>query len=194
MSSRELKTASVLDNARPAAAARRPRAVPRVAMASAVAVTLAVVLAGCSSSNTSPSTSSSSAASSSSASSSASSAASGSTSYPAGKEEICGARDQLKTSIDALTKPALLLGGTDAIKAAVTQVQTDVNAVVAAGKQDYAPQVNALQTSVESLQTAVGNLGSGSVATNMQAVGSAIATTGMAASDLFTQLKAACGS
>ena len=191
MSSRELKTASVLDNARPAAAARRSRAVPRVAMASAVAVTLAVVLAGCSSSNTSPSTSSSSAASSSSASSSASS---GSTSYPAGKEEICGARDQLKTSIDALTKPALLLGGTDAIKAAVTQVQTDVNAVVAAGKQDYAPQVNALQTSVESLQTAVGNLGSGSVATNMQAVGSAIATTGMAASDLFTQLKAACGS
>jgi len=191
MSSRELKTASVLDNARPAAAARRSRAVPRVAMASAVAVTLAVVLAGCSSSNTSPSTSSSSAASSSSASSSASS---GSTSYPAGKEEICGARDQLKTSIDALTKPALLLGGTDAIKAAVTQVQTDVSAVVAAGKQDYAPQVNALQTSVESLQTAVGNLGSGSVATNMQAVGSAIATTGMAASDLFTQLKAACGS
>ena len=191
MSSRELKTASVLDNARPAAAARRSRAVPRVAMASAVAVTLAVVLAGCSSSNTSPSTSSSSAASSSSASSSASS---GSTSYPAGKEEICGARDQLKTSIDALTKPALLLGGTDAIKAAVTQVQTDVSAVVAAGKQDYAPQVNALQTSVESLQTAVGNLGSGSVATNMQAVGTAIATTGMAASDLFTQLKAACGS
>jgi len=190
MSTRELKTASVLDNARPAAAARRPRAVPRVAMAGAVAVTLAVVLAGCSS-NTSPSTSSSSAASSSSASSSASS---GSTSYPAGKEEICGARDQLKTSIDALTKPALLLGGTDAIKAAVTQVQTDVSAVVAAGKQDYAPQVNALQTSVESLQTAVGNLGSGSVATNMQAVGSAIATTGMAASDLFTQLKAACGS
>jgi len=191
MSSRELKTASVLDNARPAAAARRSRAVPRVAMASAVAVTLAVVLAGCSSSNTSPSTSSSSAASSSSASSSASS---GSTSYPAGKEEICGARDQLKTSIDALTKPALLLGGTDAIKAAVTQVQTDVSAVVAAGKQDYAPQVNALQTSVESLQTAVGNLGSGSVATNMQAVGTAIATTGTAASDLFTQLKAACGS
>ena len=193
MSSRALKTASILNNARRAAAARRPRAIPRFAMAGAVAVTLAVVLAGCSS-NTSPSTSSSSAASSSSASSSASSAASGSTSYPAGKEEICGARDQLKTSIDALTKPALLLGGTDAIKAAVTQVQTDVSAVVAAGKQDYAPQVNALQTSVESLQTAVGNLGSGSVATNIQAVGTAIAATGTAASDLFTQLKAACGS
>jgi hypothetical protein len=158
-------------------------------MAGAVAVTLAIVLAGCSSS-TSPSTSSSA----SSSSSAASSAASGSTSYPAGKEEICGARDQLKTSIDALTKPALLLGGTDAIKAAVTQVQTDVGSVVAAGKQDYAPQVTALQTSVDSLQTAVGNLGSGNVTANMQAAGTAIAATGTAAADLFTQLKTACGS
>ena len=190
MSRREPQTAFALDNTRTARAVRRPRAVPRVAMAGAVAVALAVVLAGCSSS-TSPSTSS---AASSSSSSAASSVASGSTSYPAGKEEICQARDQLKTSITALTKPALLLGGTDAIKAAVSQVQTDVSAMVTAGKREYAPQVNALQTSVESLETAVGNLGSGSVATNMQAVGTAIATTGMAASDLFTQLKAACGS
>jgi len=191
MSRREPQTAFALDNTRTARAVRRPRAVPRVAMAGAVAVALAVVLAGCSSS-TSPSTSS--AASSSSASSAASSVASGSTSYPAGKEEICQARDQLKTSITALTKPALLLGGTDAIKAAVSQVQTDVSAMATAGKREYAPQVNALQTSVESLETAVGNLGSGSVATNMQAVGTAIAATGTAASDLFTQLKAACGS
>ena len=190
MSCRELETAPLPENAGTAAAGRALRAIPRTAMAGAVALTLAIVLAGCSSS-TSPSTSSSSAAPSSSASSSA---ASGSTSYPAGKEQICQARDQLKTSIDALTKPALLLGGTDAIKAAVTQVQTDVNSVVAAGKQDYAPQVNALQTSVDSLQTAVGNQGSGGVAANMQAVGTAIAATGTAAADLFTQLKAACGS
>jgi hypothetical protein len=190
MSRREPKT--VLDRTRTSAAGGGPRGIPRAAMAGAVAVTLALVLAGCSSS-TSPSTPSA-ASSSSSASSAASSEASGSTSYPAGKEEICEARDQLKTSITALTKPALLLGGTDAIKAAVSQVQTDVSAMVTAGKQDYAPQVDALQASTESLQTAVGDLGSGSVTTNMQAVGTAIAATGTAASDLFTQLQAACGS
>ena len=189
MSRRELKTVTVSASARPTAAGRGLRAVPLGAMAGAVAITLAVVLAGCSSS-TSPSTSSSAASSS----PSAASAASGSTGYPADKEQVCQARDQLKTSVDALTKPALLLGGTDAIKAAVTQVQTDVSAMVTAGKQDYAPQVNALQTSVQSLQTAAGNLGNGDVTTNLQAVGTAIAATGSAAADLFTQLKAACGS
>ena len=188
MSSDELKTVSSQQSVGTAGAGRGPRAIPGAALAGAVAVTLAVVLAGCSSS-TSPSTSSSS-----SAATSASSAASGSTSYPAGKEQICQARDQLKTSVTALTKPALLLGGADAIKAAVGQVQTDLSAVVAAGKQDYEPQVTAMQSSLNALQTAVGNLGNGSVTENMTAVGTAIASTGTAAAELFTQLKAACGS
>ncbi|HZM65379.1 MAG TPA: hypothetical protein VFC16_03640, partial [Nakamurella sp.] len=82
----------------------------------------------------------------------------------------------------------------DAIKAAVSQVQTDLGAVVAAGKQDYEPQVTAVQSSLQELQTAVGNLGNGNVTQNMQAVGTAIAATGTAAADLFTRLKATCGS
>jgi ABC-type Fe3+-hydroxamate transport system substrate-binding protein len=159
-------------------------------MAGAAAVALAVVLAGCSS-GTSPSTSSSATSSSS---SSASSAVSGSTGYPAGKEQVCQARDQLKTSISALTNPTLLVGGADAIKAAVTQVQTDLGGIVAAGKQDYEPQVTAVQSSLDQLQTAVGNLGNGNVTQNIQAVGAAIAATGTAAADLFSQLKTTCGS
>ena len=169
----------------------RPRAAARAVIAGGAALALAVALAGCSS-GTSPSTSSSSAPSSSSA---ASSAVSGSIGYPAGKEQICQARDQLKTSITALTNPTLLVGGgADAIKAAVSQVQTDLGAVVAAGKQDYEPQVTAVQSSLQELQTAVGNLGNGNVTQNMQAVGTAIAATGTAAADLFTRLKATCGS
>ena len=156
-------------------------------MGGAAAVALAVVLAGCNSA-TSPSTSSSA------ASSSASSAVSGSTGYPAGKEQVCQARDQLKTSISALTNPTLLVGGADAIKAAVTQVQTDLGGIVAAGKQDYEPQVTAVQSSLDQLQTAVGNLGNGNVTQNIQAVGAAIAATGTAAADLFSQLKTTCGS
>ena len=189
MSRHELKTVFSPQSAGTVVAGRGPRAIPGAAMAGAVAVTLAVVLAGCSTS-TSPSTSSSSTTSS----AVASSAASGSTSYPAGKEEICGARDQLKTSVTALTNPTMLVGGADAIKAAVGQVQTDLNAVVAAGKQDYEPQVTAMQSSLDQLQTAVGDLGNGSVTQNMQAVGTAIASTGTAAANLFTQLKTACGS
>ena len=193
MSRREFKSVSVPTCVGTAAAGRVSRGISRAVMAGAVAVTLALVLAGCSSS-TSPSTSS---AASSTAASSASSSApseSASTTYPAGKQALCQARDQLQTSVTALTNPTLLAGGTDAIKSAVGQVQTDLTAVVAAGKQDYEPQVTAMQSSLTALQTAVGNLGTGSVTQNMQAVGIAIASTGTAAAALLTQLKAACGS
>src|SRR6478752_1340102 len=193
MSRRELMSVSVPTSFCTASAGRGPRAVTRAPMAGAAALTLAVVLAGCSSS---PSPSPSSSASSTAASSASSSAPSVSASptYPAGKEALCQARDQLETSVTALTNPTLLVGGADAIRAAVGQVQTDLTAVVAAGKQDYEPQVTAMQSSLAALQTAVGNLGTGSVAQNMQAVGTAIASTGTAGAALFTQLKAACGS
>ena len=165
-----------------------------IAVAAALAV-FAVTAAGCSSTSTSSASSSSSTGST--PSGSASSAKAGSstaTSYPAGKEQVCQARDQLKTSITALTNPSLLLGGTSAIKSAVDQVQTDLTALGTAAKDDYKPQVSAMQTSMQSLETAVGDLGNGDVTKNLQTVGTDIAAVGTAAADLFTQLKATCGS
>ena len=203
---------------RPPSRSRRRRGPVRSVVVSAAAAVLAVAVAGCGS-GTTPSTttststagspssaststagspssaSASTAGSSGSASASASMAGSaGSTSYPAGKEQVCQARDQLKTSTTALTNPSLLTGGSTAIKAAVDQVQTDLTAVAAAGKQDYQPQVTAMQSSLQQLQTAVGNLGNGSASENLKTIGTAIAATGTAAGDLFTQLKTSCGS
>jgi hypothetical protein len=114
--------------------------------------------------------------------------------YPAGKEAVCQARDQLKTSVTALTKPALLVGGSAAVKAAVDQVQTNLESLKTAAKSDYQPQVDAVQTAVQTLKTDVGNLGDGAVAQNLQTVGTDIATVGTTTSDLFTQLKTSCGS
>jgi cytochrome c556 len=128
------------------------------------------------------------------ASSSSSAGSSGSTSYPAGKEQVCQARDQLKTSLDALIDPSLLAGGTSAITAAVDKVQSSLAALKTAAKQNYKPEVDALQTSLQQLQSAVGNLGNGNVSQSLQAVGSAIAKVGTTSGDLFTKLKAACGS
>ena len=121
-------------------------------------------------------------------------AASTATTYPAGKEQLCAARDQLKASLTALTKPSLLIGGTTSIKTAIDQVQTDADAVKAAAKQDYQPQVNTLESSLQDLRTAAGNLGTGSVTKNLQTVGTDIAKVGTAAEALFTQLKTSCGS
>ena len=160
----------------------------RCVAVSAMVAALAIALAGCSSS-TSTSTGTTPSA------SSTSPASSGTpSSYPAGKEQLCQARDQLKTSLASLTNPSLLQQGTVVIKAAVDQVQTDLNAVVAAGTQDYQPQVTALQSALQQLQSATGNLGNGNVSQNLQAVGTAIAATGTAAADLFGQLQATCGS
>src|SRR6478609_5230163 len=164
--------------------------------AAVVLSSLAAVTAGCGSGAPSSTSSSPSAASSSpsAATSSSKSATSGSISYPAGKEDICQARDQLRTSITDLTNTQVVAGGTNAIKAAVGQVQTALDEVKAAAKDDYQAQVTAVQTALQDLQAAVANLGSGDTTDNLRAVSQAITTTGAAAETLFTQLKTACGS
>jgi hypothetical protein len=165
--------------------------------AAAVLSLVAAVTAGCGSGATTSASSSPSAAASSSPSAAASSsmsAASGSMSYPAGKEDICQARDQLKTSITDLTNTQVVAEGTNAIKAAIGQVQTALDAVKAAAKDDYRAQVTAVQTALQDLQAAVANLGSGDATNNLRAVSQAITATGAAAETLFTQLKTACGS
>jgi hypothetical protein len=145
----------------------------------AILILSAAVLAGCGSTTTTTTSSQSTSSSASTASSSVKSTSSaksttltsGSTSYPAGKEQICQARDELKTSITALTDQSL-----------------------PAAKQDYNAQVTDLQDALHQLQTAVGNLGNGDAGANILAVGKAITATGAAAEDLFTQLKTACDS
>jgi hypothetical protein len=117
-----------------------------------------------------------------------------STGYPAGKEQVCQARDQLKTSLAALTNPIVLTGGKSGIQSAVTKVQTNLTALSTAAKQDYKPQVDAMQSSLNQLQTTVGNLNDNNFSQNLQSVGSAIVNVGSSANDLFSKLQTACGS
>src|ERR1700712_399952 len=162
-----------------------------------VTASVALVVAGCSSSsgtNSSiPSTSSASSSAVAPVTSSAP-AASASASYPAGKEQVCAARDQIKTSITALASPSMLTGGTAGIKTAVGNVESAVKAFAAAGKQDYQPEVTALQTSLTQVQTALGTAGSGGGAPNLEGIISGISAVGVAAGSLLTKLKTDCGS
>jgi hypothetical protein len=167
-------------------AQRRARA---TSIAAGTMVAILALTTGCSSS-TSPSATTSAPTSAATSAAASSSRASD----PAGKEQVCAARDQLKTSVAALTDASLLTSGTTGINAAVAQVQTDLAAVKTAGKQTYATEVDAMQSAVDQLETAAGALGNGNAAENLQSVGSAIAVTGVAAEKLFTKLKTACGS
>ena len=86
------------------------------------------------------------------------------------------------------------MGGTSSVKAAVTKVEDNLTSLKSAAKTDYQPQVQAVQTSVKDLQSAVSDLGNKSISANLQAIGNAIAKVGTTSSTLFTQLKTACGS
>ena len=156
-------------------------------MTTAAILALAMALTACSSS-TSPSVTSSSAE------LQPSAQESGAGSYPAGKEDVCQARDGLSASINALTDPALLTGGVAGIQAAVGEVQTSLTALVAAGQEDYGPQLDALQTALDQVQTAVADVGDGNAASGLVAIGAAIGSVGTAASILFTELRTTCGS
>jgi hypothetical protein len=160
----------------------------RVALRSVPALIVLILLAalgGCGSTTT-PTTSTSA----SSASSALSASSASATEYPAGKGEICAARDQLQVSLAALISPAVLAGGGTAIEGAIEKVKTDLGAITAAGKQDYAPQVDALQSALQDVQSAVSNLGNGTAGAGSLAP--AITATQTAATDLFSKLAADC--
>jgi len=175
---------SLPDSPRTGTAQRRVRAVP---FAVGAVVAVLALASGCSSSSTPSTTSASTSAAAASAVATSSSA-----NDAADKEQVCAARDELKTSVAALTSVSLLTGGTSGIQAAVGQVQTDLTAVKTAGQQTYGTEVDAMQSAVDGLKTAAGKLGSGDAAGNLQSVGTAIAATGVAAEDLFSKLSAAC--
>ena len=184
---------------RPASPGRPRRLSHRAFGLSAGAVLTISVLAGCGSTNPAATTSSTAPAGSTSTSASASAAgtglsASASASYPAGKEEVCEARDDLKTSITALTDTKLLASGTEGIKAAVADVKASLSAFVGAGKESYKPEVDSLQSAIGGLETALDNLGTSTAGGEIASITGAALAAQQAASALFTKLTAECGS
>jgi hypothetical protein len=116
-----------------------------------------------------------------------------STTYPAGKQQLCEARAKLKTSVATLVKPSTLTSGRNAIKAAANQVKTNLTAFKKAAKGYYKPQINAVQAAVQQVVTAAGKLGNGQVSKNLEAVGSAITKVGTTTAALVANTKASCG-
>jgi hypothetical protein len=123
---------------------------------------------------------------------SSSSSSSTTTSPVSSKQAVCTARDNFKKSVTALTSPALLTGGKAGIQSAVASVKKSLDAVVSAAKSAHKPQVDAMKSAMSDLDKALGNLGSGSVTSNLQAVGTAIARVGTTAETLISTLHTEC--
>lgn len=181
-----------LDDNAVTAGPRRPAGTHRLRFVIvAVAATAAIFIAGCSSSSSATESSVATTA----AASTASSAVAASTASPSSSAELCAARDRLKASLSALVSPSLLTGGVAGIKVAIGDVQTSLQAVTAAAKDDNQPQVSAVRSALAQLQTAMGSLGNGGLTVaGLKTVGTDIAVVGTSTSALLAQLTARCGS
>jgi hypothetical protein len=107
-----------------------------------------------------------------------------------GSGDMCADRDALSSSVAALGDVDLVAEGTNGVTAALDAVKDDLAALSGSVGADLQPQVQAIQDSVDALETAAADLGEGGAAATATAV-SAVATT---ARTLLDSLEAgACG-
>lgn len=71
--------------------------------------------------------------------------------------EVCAARDDLKKSIDDLKSYDVVKNGTSGLQSAITDVQTNLDAVKSSAGADVQPQVTSLQDALNDLTTAISN-------------------------------------
>ena len=83
------------------------------------------------------------------------------TTTTASAQALCAARDQLKTSIEALTSLDIVKNGTSSLTSAIDEVKNNLQAVKSAATDQLKPQVDDFTTKLQALQDAVGNAGSG---------------------------------
>ena len=108
------------------------------------------------------------------------------------KTELCQARNQLQTSVKSL-KSSIKSRNVSGIKTSAKSVQSDFNNVKKAAKGTYKPQIEAVQSSLNKLKTAVGKLGNGHVRENLTAVRTTGGAVGTSVQNLVTTLKTSCG-
>ncbi len=85
-------------------------------------------------------------------------------------EALCEARDQLRSSVEALTSVDVVKNGTSSISAAIDEVKTNLEAVKSAASDELKPEVDDFTSKLQDLQDAVGNAGSGGVSEIASAV------------------------
>lgn len=109
-----------------------------------------------------------------------------------GSTQVCTAADAARASLQELASMRVLAEGTDAVKAQVAVVKTDVAAVVDAARADFAPQAEALQQAMDSLEASVKDLGASPSASAVVGVGAAVVPVTTALNQLRSELSDRC--
>jgi hypothetical protein len=119
---------------------------------------------------------------------------SGTTTTEAGKAAVCTARDNLQESVTGLADLSVRAEGKDGLDAALDGVQTNLTALEDAASDAYEPQVDDVKSSLDSLKSAVGDLGEGDLGGEVQAIGKEISKVSSATSTLFSTREEDCPS
>ena len=108
------------------------------------------------------------------------------------EEAFCSAGDQFETDVAALGDVDVVADGTDAVQSAFDTIRDDTDALVAAGQDVAADDINAVEASVDQLGAALSDLSGELTSENASEVVDAITNIGTAADSLQTTLTDTC--
>ena len=114
------------------------------------------------------------------------------TTTEAGKAAVCTARDDLQESVTGLADLSIAAEGKDGLDAALDGVQTNLTALEDAASDTYEPEIEEVKSSLDSLKSAVGDVGEGDLGAEVQAIGKDISKLSAATATLFATLSEDC--
>jgi ABC-type glycerol-3-phosphate transport system substrate-binding protein len=104
---------------------------------------------------------------------------------------FCDTVAALQTSLDSLKNIDVVKQGTDALQASLTDVKTNLQAVGASAQDLLGPDAQAIQASVDALQTSIDNVKSGTPLTQEAAgIAAGLASLKLASESLVSTAKA----
>jgi hypothetical protein len=116
------------------------------------------------------------------------------TSTTTAKQGVCAARKKLESSVTALGQSGTVTSDGAALKQGLGKVKKNLDALGSSVKADLKPQVDAVKSAVDDLQTAIAGIGDGSFTKNLQSLGTAIAKVGSTTGALTRSLNTDCPS
>ena len=105
----------------------------------------------------------------------------------------CDEVHALQDSLTALTQVDPLSDGTEALKAAATQVRTDLDAAVSAVSSELKPSVDQVKTAFDGLESAIAGVSSaGTIGEGATAISTSLTQLGTALTSLSTEVGQIC--
>ena len=105
---------------------------------------------------------------------------------------VCADYDALKQSLSNLTHINVLTAGRDGINAALSDVTSKLATLKGSAQQQFAPQIDQLDTAVTQLRNTVSNLSSGNLAGSVKTIATQLAAIGTAGRNLGSAVASTC--